>query len=478
MSSIKSLWGSVALLVLIICPLATPYASAQDSITPWSEPHDIVSLSDVDTGAFGVLLCDQYQNTHLLWSNMSEMGSALYYQSDTMGDWSIPQDVVAMADRALIRLSADISNKTDTIHVIWQNRYIGGDVYYSQVPLEFAMDPRAWNTPSLLSVSTDSANIFVDAFGVVHVVYGISNNDGRENVIYYLYSESDGMTWSQPISIFQTISQLPSTISAAIAVDTQGNRHVGVTLRSQDYGVYSEVGYLRATDSGQNWNYEQIQVLGSTFQGVSTIRPYVFNDNEIHLTWHDPRRMHQWSRDGGETWSAPVEIMPLGAAFGGPNALVKDSAGTIHVVLATGGGVYSVGWDRQAWGTPERIDNRSIDPHGQAIAICQGNQLHVTYYDRTGDNRVWYSTRTVAVPPIPRQPIPRSVLESLFQEDPPLSPTPSDEEILVSSNFDMANIVSLTEDKGTAMCTTITPVLVGTGASLLLIALVFLLHRH
>jgi hypothetical protein len=116
--------------------------------------------------------------------------------------------------------------------------------------------------------------------------------------------------------------------------------------------------------------------------------------------------MHQWSMDGGETWSAATEILPLGAAFGGQNQLVKDSAGTLHVILATGSGVYSVAGDGAQWGPPEPIDTRPIDPHGQTITTCQGNHVNVAYYDRVGGERVWYSSRQVNAPHIARKPMP------------------------------------------------------------------------
>lgn len=178
---------------------------------------------------------------------------------------------------------------------------------------------------------------------------------------------------------------------------------MGITIRSQDYGIYSEVGYLQSPDLGQTWlSYRQIAINGTSFQGVSTLRPYTFGADEIHLTWHDPRRMHQWSSDGGKTWSTPVEIMPLGAAFGGPNELAKDSAGNLHAILATGGGVWSGIWSGNAWRNFQPIDNRAIDPHGQHLVVCQGNQLHAVYYDRTGPNKVWYSTKTVVAPHIAR----------------------------------------------------------------------------
>jgi hypothetical protein len=76
------------------------------------------------------------------------------------------------------------------------------------------------------------------------------------------------------------------------------------------------------------------------------------------------------------------------------------------VVTGVADGVFSASWDGEKWGTPEQIDTRYIDPHGQSIMACQGNQLHVAFYDRTGDNKTWYSTRLVNAPHIDRKPMP------------------------------------------------------------------------
>lgn len=392
------------ILLIMFCLLGADTASAQSGSTPWSDPVDVVRGSGADSGVFGVLLCDVYQTTHLFWSNMTDNGSAIYYQNDVGDAWSTPIDVISTDDPVLIRLHAGVSSASDSIHLIWQNRYISGDVFYSRSALRDASSARSWSNPFMLAANVDGADLSVDTSGALHVVYGESDDAGLQNAIYYIHSEDDGRNWSQPLQVFGTVSRLPSTVSAAVAVDTVRRIHLGITLRSQDYGVYSEVGYLRSPDGGAYWEpYRTIQTMGTTFQGVATITPYVFDDGEVHLTWHDPRRMHQWSSNGGETWSSPVEIMPLGAGFGGPNALAKDSAGVVHAVLAMTGAVFSVAWDGLAWGVPDKIDGRPLDPHGQHIAVCQGNQLHVVYYDRLEPVTVWYSHSQTDAPHKDRQ---------------------------------------------------------------------------
>lgn len=397
----------IVLVAVLTMLLAARSSSAQSGATQWDRPIDITQPSSSQVGQFVAMVCDQYQNLHIFWSDIDPSGAALYYRTDADGSWSTPVDVIMQPEHNLLRVNAAISNKTDTLHLIWVDMYLGGNLYYSQVPIRSAGDVRAWSTPRVLAENTEGGSIAVDSQGNIHVIYSSVDEEGRQLALDHIVSDDNGMSWSDPVTAYSTNAALPSAISGIMAIDQADRIHLGVTIRSQEYGAYSEVGYIRSPDDGLTWTtYKKIQDMGTTFQGVSTIAPFVFGRDEVHLTWHDPRRMHQWSMDGGDTWSAASEILPLGAAFGGQNQLVKDSAGTLHAVLATGSGVYSVPWDGAQWGPPEQIDSRPIDPHGQTITTCQGNRLNVAYYDRVGGERVWYSGRQVNAPHIARRPMP------------------------------------------------------------------------
>ena len=298
--------------------------------------------------------------------------------------------------------------------MVWQNGYIKGDVFYSKAPLAEAGDPHAWDTPRLVVSQADSAGILPDNSGSLHLVYGASDADGYRNSVYQMRSDDGGLSWSEPSLIYETSSAVPSTISGSAAFDAAGRMHVGITIRSQEYGVYSELGYIRSLDGGQTWQpYQVIATQSEATPNVSVIVPWIFGADEIHLTWHDPRRMHMWSNDGGTTWSSPIQIIDLGAGFGGANYLAKDSAGVLRAATGVGNGVYVSTFADSQWRAPEQIENRSMDPHGQQLVVCQGNQLHVVYDDRVvKDTTVWYSHKQVDAPHIERSPIPTPVARS------------------------------------------------------------------
>lgn len=399
------------MLIAVLIAVATAWQSssvrAQQADPQWSRPIDVTEPSGADLHTFPVLQCDQHQNAYVLWADLADEGAAIFLRNDQTGTWSEPVDVIATPFPVVFGLNGAISNQDNTLHLIWINAYIGGDLYYSQSLLSETGNHKGWSDPLALAYGVDWATIGTDSKGSIHVLYGSTDATRLEPTVYHIKSSDGGRTWTDPIAVYTAAPPVPAIVRPEVAIDGRDRIHVGITTNSDDYGAYSEVGYIQSTDGGATWSpYKQIQRGGSSFQGVAWISPYAFGADEVHLTWHDPRRMHTWSSDGGNTWRRSEEIMQLGAAFGGRNQLVKDSAGSLHVVAAVADGVYSASWNGTQWSAPEQIDNRYIDPHGQTIIACQGNQLHVAYYDRTGDNKVWYATRKINTPHIDREPIP------------------------------------------------------------------------
>lgn len=405
----------------------------------------------------------------------------MYYRTDVNGSWSTPVDILMIPHLSILRTSGAISEKTNTLHILWTDTELHGDLHYSSAPLATAGDPRAWSTPILLTPNAESASIAVDTNGVLHVIYGSYDQEGLQLDVDHIQSNDDGLSWTQPATIFSTAAPVRSGISAQFTIDGAGRFHVGITMRSLTYGVYSEVGYLRSSDGGKTWgpymriNASKINPAGAQVLisvNLSTASAYAFGQNEVHLTWHDPRRMHMWSSDGGVTWSVPDEIMPLAPGLGGPNALAQDSAGVIHVVTAVGGGVYSASWDGKQWSAPEQIEFRPIDPHAQSLIVCQGNQLYVTYDDRNDTVKLWYSSRQVKAPHIAQQPPPMPTL---------VAPSPTRSAAAISTTVNTSNLqnpVALPKDLVLPKSDPLYPLVLAVAPVLLLIAGVYGLRRR
>lgn len=396
-------WLTILITLLIALGLIVPIGLAQSGGTPWSVPENFSQQPDGYSEA-PTIMCDQYQNAHAFWVERldNNTASVLYYRSNAGGAWSPPLDVVMTGP--VLGISA-VLTPDDVAHVIGQTSY-RGDLFHTQAALIDANDAKAWLRPAILAARVGTSNVFVDETGELYVVFDQPDENNMVHTFYLLHSPDKGTTWGEPSTLFTLNTPVPAAIPARIRVDGRGRFHFVYQIRSLQYGVYSVVGYRRSVDRGATWSPPLILASGNTSPGVDQIGVFAFGEDEVHLTWDQPERRHQWSFDGGETWSQPITIMELGAAFGGLNVLDKDSAGTLHVISAVGDGVYHATWDGQSWNPPELIDGRFIDPHNQSLAICEGNRLHVVYNDRTGETEVWYATKQVNAPRLGARPLP------------------------------------------------------------------------
>lgn len=398
---------AVALLVIWFLSLlvTTTDSQARGLTSEWSPPINFSRAGDLISNT-PVLLCDANQNTHMFWVERTDEQAYIYYSSDASGNWREPIDIL-VAPRVNL-LDAAITPSLQA-HLVWATGN-GGALVYTNAPLAEAGDPRSWSSPRTLVSDINAMSdvygggntLFADSNGMLHLVYSQPNDAERfSNSLYYIRSENGGTTWSDPTLITTLVAPETSSMSGNIAVDNTGRLHVAWDVRSDQYGSFSQLGYVRSMDSGKTWGHAFDLAIGSPPFGAAMAAVFAFGDNEVHLTWDIPDRLHRWSTDGGETWSGPIPIMSLGAAYGGFNKLAKDSAGTLHVIAAVGNGVYHASWNG-TWNPAQAIELRESDPHGQQFVICKGNQLHVAYYDRTGENEIWYSTKPTNAPEIAR----------------------------------------------------------------------------
>src|SRR5512139_1664194 len=143
-------------LVLLVAFWLWPASSyAQQTDSTWSQPIDATLGSTAQTGSFNVLLCDPYQNTYLLWAEQADSGSAIYLSTDATASWSTPHDVIAVPGAVVFNLAATISRPDNTLHVIWADQHLRGNLYYSQSPLYTAEQPGSWLKPQLLGEAVD-----------------------------------------------------------------------------------------------------------------------------------------------------------------------------------------------------------------------------------------------------------------------------------------------------------------------------------
>jgi hypothetical protein len=392
-------------LILTAALWNAPQVAAAGELLQWTPPVNFSEQPDL-ISTFPVLLCDAAQNTHALWVERTDRDAYLFYRTDAEGAWSAPRDTLAQPSINYLR--ADIGPDS-YVYALWTTNLLSGDLMMSRAPLSAAGDPRQWERPWPLASGARAGDLFIDAGGALRVLYGQTDESAMSHDLMLMTSTDGGKRWSAPEPVASFVTPVSATLNGSIVVDAKGRGHITWGLRSYEYGAYSRLGYLRADEGLLRWGEPVELAAAVTAPGVDVPRVFAFGPDEIHVTWSEPARRHIRSVDGGRTWSPPVTIVELGAAFGGFNQLAQDEGNALHAITAVGDGLYYSRDTGNGWGPAEPLDRRPFDPHGQQLVLCQGNRLHVAYYDRTGENEIWYASRMIDAPARERRPVPTAM---------------------------------------------------------------------
>jgi hypothetical protein len=423
---------------------------AQSGEAIWNEPIDL-SDSPGRISMRSAIVADSSGGVHVFWGDALEVNDpspkAIFYRHRSDDSWSKPVDLFfSLAAGRTFAPSVAIDGK-DILHLVWitEDMGSGGKLLYSQAPASQAGSAWGWATPIILSEEpVPSAQIVVHD-EVLYVAYASANLPD----VYLIKSVDGGNTWSQPVAVSRASGNMKAD-GLCIAIDSYGRIH----------GVWGEgepgsnppmvsVFYARSSDGGTSWS--QPLEIDSTHKskywenfGPAAINVFVVGKEAVHIFWQGApasQRYHQWSPDGGETWTVPQQISSDIRGLSGLAAMTVDSAGVLHLITTghkwdtTGeGGVWYTFWDGDKWAEPILIDARVyLDQHWPSVVVTEGNRLHVVYEDHNkaedGDKfEIWYiegrvsapyvQPRPLAIPTVTPSPMPTPTIESRPTETP------------------------------------------------------------
>jgi hypothetical protein len=394
--------------------------------SPWSVP---VSLTDSEGAPeLPAMANDAEGRLHVLWGEDTEgptAGASLLYvrqdqvatASGTEMRWTSPTEILASPDGGADQPS--LIALGNQLHAVWRGGQ-DGEVFYSQAFATDAYIASVWTEPQRLAppgTMVSWPHIAADLGGNLHVVYAVPVNEGRG--IYYTRS-NDGVQWSAPRQVFDAaragwaMSDYPR-----VAVDLGGTIHV-VWTRADPLGsgLTRAIYYARSVDGGVTWSEALEVAAGASAWPQVTVSV----TGEIHLVWTDTGEenacWHQWSADGGLTWTRP-ERVPGFESVPGPIGVLADGAGTVSLVgLGQDSGgkpilLYAT-WDGQRWGEQEvfglGLAMDSSLPGVSSTLLPSLGHLDVVFRGASTDPdegaqvRLWYAER--AVPAVVATPVP------------------------------------------------------------------------
>ena len=485
---LKEASGLVIALTLLAISSGLSYSSAQSEPQAWSAPLNLFETTG--RASEPEVVADPSGTLHVFWAygapgeEDSGAHQAIYHVSQTDGSWSQPVDVLTSPGGRVARMHSVLADEEGYLHIVWSG---GNTIYHSRVYALEASSVRAWRAPTALvsGVTVLEPDIAVDGQGGLYIVW----TQARAGLMF-TRSDDGGTTWSQPRVAFPSATDTDLARWGRIAVDDASRLHLVLThaVRDPNVSAGSEnpnfLYYLRSEDQGETWS-EPFQIVDSPDFGEVNV--VAFGRDEIHLAWNGRAgrkgRYHRWSTNGGKTWSAIDEIAGPedragSAGLTGFPVVLTDSAGATHIIF-NGGQIYSSSWLDGTWSNPLLISG-DVDGCGVTREHCQmedfsatlsaGNQLHAVFHD--GLERIWYVTRQVDAPPREPRSLPTAkpdtVLAAMSTAAPARTATPS-----TSSRPDLARTPGTQESAQTPLW----PVAIGAASALTIVAVAILLNQ-
>lgn len=389
-----SLALSMAMMVGLTA-LSVSQLQAQEVSTRWEQPVILFDASSSASAAnprilfYPLVVVDTEQHLKVLWSvavdgagDSQGLFNGLYCMDGNGSDWSSPVDVITDPNGARVDWPQHAMDSYGRLHVVWTGS--NARLFLSRVPSAEACDARLWETFVLPTADQVlHGDIEVDAEGILHVAYAARGKD-----VYYMRSLDDGLSWTDPVAI-STVQPTVATSFPSLAVDADGRIHIVWEQNQLPNGVPSlGLFYASSQDDGLSWSVPSIfsQVDGEYTQPNLA----ALDDGSIHRLWNGRAstrgRYHQWSQDGGSTWSPTEEFISKG--FGGGQTgfprFSVDSRGDLHLVSGTDAVTYVV-WNGERWiSRPMNIAGYLEYPN---ITIERGHILHAVASDF---QRIWY----------------------------------------------------------------------------------------
>lgn len=431
-------------LAIGLCGLLTAFGGdvsrrTQSAGEGWSEPVAIFESRGESIIRDPVVVTDREGTAHVFWTILEEdrqgrLIESIYHASISEGEFSDPIDIIAGPSIHSLDATVDHSG---TLHLLWRTEQ--QRLLYSHARPEDAHSAKGWAAPIALDVGQTDPTILSPEDGLLYVGIPGLNDTG----VYLRSSRDGGRTWHLAGQIASAPPDAaPNDVQLASGSD--GSLHATWTeYRLPDAWPPVGVYYSQSDDGGQTWNRpippanssatpkwmdsgvtpvpsRDDVVFRTAGRGYDEMSLAVVGEDEIHLAWNGMAgvggRYHQWSNDGGRSWSDVATLTPAGGTEGPPQ-LVVDSLGAVHLTTSVNQRVWYARWEEGQWASLEYIpsgDERRIPAVGERIdehrerwieevsmAISKGNRLHVVFWDVRPERSLkylWYVTRQVEAP--------------------------------------------------------------------------------
>lgn len=377
-------------------------AGVSGATAVWEAP---LNLSRSGGASAPRLVVDANGRTHVIWRE--DAVPSFFYASEVDGAWREPVAVrlpFTTTDQVGNEILLDpflLADDQGRMHAFWQNE--DANLLYSSAPVDEIATFSSWGSPQRLAETAVDFAV-AQAGGGLYLTYVRNAETGEAPAGIYLRQLAGGaQAWSDPSLVFQSayfrsidateanvgvaasLSEIAATapitetapvtatetLTATAGVATSADSALAApanVLLVWDNALQEQVYAMQSNDSGATWTEAAIVDARAADDaeedaGPAHIVSFARGD-ELHMTWvaghgNGCVQYHQWSGDGGRTWSLPRMIAAEGLDCPTSNAFVAGEEGLILLLSQIGGVNYLRAWNGSDWSVPERQDEMS-----------------------------------------------------------------------------------------------------------------------
>ncbi len=418
------------LAILGVITLSIPDIAAAQIVpgSGWSEP---INLSNsVGASQDDYITADQYGNVHVFWAEDTTgkpvvdgaalaYPNAILYRSLRNGVWSEAVDLAFTREADFTRFPTALVDPSGVLHLVWIQ--LSG-LYYRHVPVGESGGMQAWSPKSQLVKGDVKEVQLIQVGDRILCLYFINTKDSKSIYASYLTDDPSVqpyLVWSAPYGYAAEF------LSAAI--DGHGRIHLVWQVYQPPITSGLEVRYSYSEDGGATWSRSRLVAQGVPGTDTSVYYAYPWvgtrGNNEIHIQWaqgSQTYRWHEYSTDGGQTWSQAVQLWPNLLSQTNSRAVGVDSENNLYWadVLRYPNGIYLMRWTESGWLRPDMgyaISSDTSAPkkdryHTEFLrmTITSGNQMHMTFLEKDIYD-VFYMHRTLPAREIPSLAMPTAI---------------------------------------------------------------------
>lgn len=457
----------IILLLFLLGMIVINFSISFSQSINWSEPKPISSIEEI--GWNPAIVSDSSGVVHLIWTSDKSgiggnRGDVIMYAKWSEGDWSNPISILSSPDNEGTSTPSISLDSFGWLHIIWSGggTFNRGPLYYSRSPVLLAGSAKSWSKPELLAENVFWGNVKVDNKDQVVVVYA---DDDKEAIMITKKPDLNS-SWSKPISVgdVELRNDLDHLTRPRLTIGPLNDYHlvwaVDNFFSERPYSGKA-LYYSHSRDEGTTWS-ESILIdsiynpLYSNKTPSEWIDVAVDSADRVHLIWDGVSgyRYHQWSSDGGKSWTLP-EIFLDKIGYNGWNAMTLDKNNNLHVVSSTVSGVFYCFWENGKWIRQELFPVIG-SPHYGTMIINRGNTLFYVYQNNVGRDLqgsfvgVVFQTLQLPLSEASISPVPTVVLsksESSLPKEKVLTPTYLIKTLNQSKIFDSRSAELTTSDE-------------------------------